>query len=127
MHLHVGAVRVSGPPGGNHLQHAGRRPAVGLLPLEFQHQKVSDVLLGHQQERVRLVAHNFFLPARRQHETLRNISKGSLAEETEPHSQFQLQVFSFSFGAVQRGGERGLHLRAVHLAGEVDLQLIVVN
>lgn len=50
VHLHVGAVRVSGPPGGNHLQHAGRRPAVGLFPFEFQHQQVADVLLGHQQE-----------------------------------------------------------------------------
>lgn len=49
------------------------------------------------------------------------------AGETELHSQLQLQVFSLAFGAVQRDGKRGLHLLAAHLAGEVDLQLVVVN
>lgn len=70
MHLHVGGVRISGPPGGNHLEHAGRGPAIGLLPFELQHQEVADALLGHQQERVRLVGGNFFLSARQKEKKL---------------------------------------------------------
>lgn len=62
----------------------------------------------------------FFIATRRIYRSLDKLSRCC-------YSQFQLQVFSLSFGAVQRDGERGLHLRPVHLAGEVDLQLIVVH
>lgn len=41
--------------------------------------------------------------------------------------QFELQVFGLPFGSVQGDGERGIHLRAVHLTGKVDLQLVVIN
>lgn len=43
------------------------------------------------------------------------------------HLQFQLQVFSLSFCSVQWDSQWRLHLGTVHFAGEVDLQLIVVN
>lgn len=43
------------------------------------------------------------------------------------HSQLKLQVFHLSFCAEQRDSEWRLHLWAIHLTGEVDLQLIVVN
>ena len=60
---HVGAVGVPGPPGRHHLQHAGGRPAVVLLPSELEHQEVPNVLLRHQKERVGLIGRNLLFPA----------------------------------------------------------------
>lgn len=65
--------------------------------------------------------------------TTRNVKNAShcavilLYKGSNSHSQFKLQVFSLSFGSIQRDSKRGLHIRAIHLTGEVDLQLIVVN
>lgn len=64
VNFHVRALRVSRPPGGNHLQHAGGRPTVGLLPFKLQHQQVTNILLSHQQEGMSLIGCNFLLPDR---------------------------------------------------------------
>lgn len=48
-------------------------------------------------------------------------------ERQSLHSQPQLQVLSISFGSIQRHGQRRLHIGSIHLTGEVDLQLVMIN